>query len=121
MDSSSNANRPIADPGASLVDDIFPGPAAHGRAPNGRPGAVGRPCRGRPGRGPQRGPRPRLPVMSPGVTMSEDIRHPDPATSPFDVFLHRRPDGEPYRCARQAMPELGYGQGRRMADVFASR
>jgi hypothetical protein len=53
--------------------------------------------------------------------MSEDIEHPDPATSPFDVFLHRRPDDEPYRCARQAMPELGYGLWRRMADVIASR
>jgi hypothetical protein len=42
------ANRPIADPGESLVDGIFPGPTAHGRAPTGRPGAVGRPCRGRP-------------------------------------------------------------------------
>jgi hypothetical protein len=30
--------------------------------------------------------------MSPGVTMSEDIEHPDPAASPFDGFLDRRPD-----------------------------
>jgi hypothetical protein len=30
--------------------------------------------------------------MSPGVTMSEDIEHPDPATSPFDVLLDRLPD-----------------------------
>jgi hypothetical protein len=53
--------------------------------------------------------------------MSEDLEHPDPATAPFDVFLRRRPDGEPYRCARQAMPGPGYGRWRRMADVFASR
>jgi hypothetical protein len=46
--------------------------------------------------------------------MSEDIEHPATATSPIDVFLHRRPDDQPQRCARQAMPELGYGRWRRM-------
>jgi hypothetical protein len=52
--------------------------------------------------------------------MSEDIEHPGPANSPFDVFLDRLPD-EPWWCARQAMPERGYGRWRRMADVIASR
>jgi hypothetical protein len=52
--------------------------------------------------------------------MSEDIEHPGPATSPFDVFLDRLPD-EPSWCARRAMPELGHGRWRRMADVIASR
>jgi hypothetical protein len=53
--------------------------------------------------------------------MSEDIEHPARATSPFDMFMHRRPDHEPYRCARDATPELRYGRWRRMADVIASR
>jgi DNA-damage-inducible protein D len=50
--------------------------------------------------------------------MSEDIEHPDPATSPFDVYLHRRPDDEPYWCARELMPYLGYAKWERMADAL---
>jgi hypothetical protein len=52
--------------------------------------------------------------------MSEDIEHPGPAPSPFDVFPDRLPDG-PYKGARELMPELGDGGWRRMGDVIASR
>jgi hypothetical protein len=37
------------------------------------------------------------------------------------MFPHRRPDDVPYRCAREAMPELEYGRWRRIAAVIASR
>jgi hypothetical protein len=118
MDSSPMANRPITDPGESLVDDIIPVPAAHGRPTlAGAAQSAGRDGAGRVGvpsedHGPDWQPCPQ------GVTMSEEIEHPGPATSPFDVFLDRLPDDEPYRCARELMPYQGYAIWERMADAL---
>ena len=84
MEFSPEANSPIADPGASLVDDIFPGSPRH------TGGRLRRPRRGRPGAAPRsRSARETMPAGSdwdeyaasrPGLAMGEDIEHPGPAT-----------------------------------------